>query len=228
MSERCFFVTGTDTGVGKTLIASGLLTLAAQKGLQAVGFKPVAAGAHYLDGRLVNDDALALSAASTLNLDYEIVNPVALEAPVAPHVAAQESGIELTIEGLARDFDRIRDLKPDVLIVEGAGGWLVPINASQTLADFCVVTRVPVILVVGLQLGCLNHALLTADAIARAGATLAGWVANRIDPEMAAYEENLRYLTDRLPADCLGVLPYFESAPTAEIAAGCLRTDGLF
>lgn len=228
MSSRSFFVTGTDTGVGKTLIASGLLVAAGKKGYRAAGIKPVAAGSEFRDGRWVNADALALTAASTLKLDYELVNPVALRPPIAPHLAANDAGIELSIEALVRHFERIREHRPDLLVVEGVGGWLVPINASQTLADLCVALRMPVILVVGLRLGCLNHALLTADAIERAGAELTGWVANRIDPVMAAVDENLKFLNDRLPADCLGVVPFLDSEPTAEHTADCLHTDGLF
>ena len=220
MGSRSFFVTGTDTGVGKTLVASALLQAAGHRGYRTTGIKPVAAGADFRRGsndrQLFNPDAVALRAASTMKLDYGLVNPFVFQPPIAPHIAAAQAGVELSVTGLTRHFGRLEEFNLDVMIVEGAGGWLTPINASETLADLCLALRMPVILVVGLQLGCLNHALLTVDAIHHAGVDWAGWVANSVAPGMAAREENLAYLRERLPGPCLGVLPF---------SAGGLRPD---
>jgi dethiobiotin synthetase len=212
VSSRSFFVTGTDTGVGKTLVAAALLLAAGQRGYRTAGIKPVAAGADYRRGsgsrQLFNADALALRAASTRKLDYELGNPFVFQPPIAPHIAAAQAGIELSVAGFEQHFDRLADLDLDFTIVEGAGGWQVPINATETMADVCVALRLPVILVVGLQLGCLNHALLTVDAIKSAGAEWAGWVANSVAPDMAVRAENLNTLRERLPGPFLGALPH--------------------
>jgi dethiobiotin synthetase len=229
--RRAFFITGTDTGVGKTVVASALLLAAGQRGYRTAGFKPVAAGADYRRGsasrQLFNADGLALRAASTIKLDYPRVNPFVFQPPIAPHIAAREAGIEMSVADIARHFESLDEYPLDVVVVEGAGGWLVPINASETLADVCVALNLPAILVVGMQLGCLNHALLTVDAIHRAGVAWAGWVANSIEPDMAVRAENLEYLRDRMPGPCLGVLPYSAAGMRPEKAAGLLDFDAL-
>ncbi len=220
MASRSFFVTGTDTGVGKTLVASALLLAAGQRGYRTAGIKPLAAGAEYRRGssdrQLFNADALALRAVSTMKLDYGLVNPYVFQSPIAPHIAAAQAGVVLSVRDFTRHFERLAECNLDVMVVEGAGGWFVPINASETLADVCLALRMPVVMVVGLQLGCLNHALLTVDAIKHAGLEWAGWVANSVAPGMTAREENLAYLRGRLPDPCLGVLPF---------SAGGLRPD---
>jgi len=231
MSKRAFFVTGTDTGVGKTRVATGLLLAAAQHGLRTMGIKPLAAGAERRAGsageRWVNHDALELQAASSLDLDYGLVNPFVLRMPIAPHIAAAQAGLELTVGDFTMHFDRLRELDADLMIVEGAGGWAVPINDSETLADVCVALNMPAILVVGMRLGCLNHASLTADAIRGAGVELAGWVANCTESEIAAEDEHLRFLRARLPGPCLGMVPYMRSDCTAEKVASVLDIDAL-
>ena len=212
MSDKFFFVTGTDTEVGKTLVAAALLGLARKRGLRCAGIKPVAAGCRWQEGRLVNDDALALMAASGAHLDYPTVNPVALEPAIAPHIAAVQAGRELRAETLAAHCREASQGDFDFVLVEGAGGWLVPLNDEQTLADLCIGLGAAVILVVGMKLGCLNHAFLSAAAIARAGLELAAWVGNSVAAEMPYLEENVATLRARLEAPCLGVVPYLDSA----------------
>ena len=193
------------------MVSAGLLLAAASSGQRAAGIKPLAAGCELRSGQLLNGDALILQEASSVKLDYELVNPVALEMPIAPHVAARRAGVEITARGLAANFEKFDEYEIDILVVEGAGGWLVPLNDSETMADLCVACDFPVLLVVGMRLGCLNHALLTAAAIGDAGATLTGWVANCVDPEMTALDENLQTLQARLPGRFLGVVPYLGS-----------------
>jgi dethiobiotin synthetase len=208
LSARTFFVTGTDTGVGKTRIASALLRLAASQGLRTAGLKPVAAGCEQINGQWVNADALMLQSAATEHLDYGQVNPVALLPAIAPHIAARDAGIRLSSSALIDHCRHIIESNLDLVVIEGAGGWLLPLNESETLADVCIGLKAPVILVVGVMLGCLNHALLTAGAIQNAGLTLTGWVANCIDPDMMALEENIESLKTRLPGTHLGTVPY--------------------
>ena len=212
MGGRAFFVTGTDTEVGKTFIAASLLHLARQRAMRCAGIKPVAAGCEWRGGVLVNDDALALMDASGAELDYAAVNPVALEPAIAPHIAAAAAGLTLSAGTLAEHCRRVLDADYDFVIVEGAGGWFVPLNDSETLADLCAGLGLETILVVGMKLGCLNHALLTAAAIADAGLKLAGWVANTPVREMPRLDENLGTLEARLAAPCLGVVPHVSPA----------------
>ena len=185
-----FFVTGTNTGVGKTLISTALLATARDSGLTTVGLKPVAAGCEVTDEGLRNADALSLLAQSSLSLSYDEVNPVALAPATAPHIAAAEAGRRLSAERLA-GFCRGIMLQPmDLLLVEGAGGWRVPLNERETFADLAKILQLPVILVVAMELGCINHALLSAEAIQRDGLKMAGWVTNQVCPEkMDRYHE---------------------------------------
>lgn len=214
---RTFFVTGTDTGVGKTLVTGALLLSARSRGLRALAVKPLAAGCERRDGRLVNADALLLRDLVTPTPAYETVNPVALEAPLAPHIAAAAAGRTLHAKELVAHVAALSRPDLDLLLVEGAGGWLVPLNDAETFADIPRLLGCPVILVVGMRLGCLNHALLTARAIEAAGLALAGWVANAVDPAMAAFDDNVRALEERLPAPRLGTVPWLgaEATPAA-------------
>ncbi len=219
MSRRVFFVTGTDTGVGKTHVTALLLRALAAEGKQVLGLKPVAAGCVDSGDGLRNDDALALMAASTVQLPYAQVNPVALVAPLSPHIAAARESRRVRVNqlsGLVRGA--IMQARADVTLVEGAGGWRVPLNDMETLADFARDLAVPVILVVGLRLGCLNHALLTAEAIRRDGLRLAGWVANAVDPHMEARAENIDTLRAALQAPLLGVVEWDDAAPQFDLA----------
>lgn len=211
MRRRPLFVTGTDTEVGKTLIASAILRTATQRGLNCLGLKPIAAGCRLEDGEWRNDDALELIAAADSELDYELVNPVALEPAIAPHIALELAGREITVAELAAHCREPDWDGADLVLIEGAGGWLVPLNRHETLADLCVALEADVVLVVGMRLGCLNHALLTAAAIERSGLSLAGWAANCLGETMPFLDQNVATLRDRLSAPCLGVVPYLGS-----------------
>jgi dethiobiotin synthetase len=216
MASSVFFVTGTDTGVGKTLVSAALLHALARRHARVVGMKPVAAGLIEHEGQWVSEDVLALRAASTLRVSPELDNPVALPEPLSPHLAARHAGRIVCMSDLLAPARALAECC-DALVVEGAGGWRVPINDDETLADFASALAAPVVLVVGLRLGCLNHAMLTAEAIRRDGLVLAGWVANRIDPEMAAAAENLEHLRAKLGAPLLGVVPWSASPDPSRI-----------
>jgi dethiobiotin synthetase len=201
------FVTGTDTGVGKTLVSAALLHTLARHHARVVGMKPVAAGLVQQSGAWVAEDALALRAASTVAVSPALDNPVALPEPLSPHLAAARAGRRVGVAELVAAHRELRGLA-DVVLVEGSGGWRVPLNDNETLADLAVALALPVVLVVGLRLGCLNHALLTAEAIRADGLQLAGWVANTVDPAMACRDENIATLRLRLGAPLLGVVPW--------------------
>lgn len=204
--SRGFFVIGTDTGVGKTLVASALVQGFAARGYKAVGMKPVASGAEECQGTLLWQDVEALRGTANVAAPLDLINPYRFVPPVSPHLAARQAGIAI-------DLRRIRDAyfalagEADRVVVEGVGGFLAPLNEQETAADLAVLLGLPVVLVVGMRLGCLNHAFLTAEAVRARGLVLAGWVANRIDPAMALFDDNLTTLRSRLPAPLLGVVP---------------------
>lgn len=201
--SKGFFVTGTDTGIGKTTLSCALLHAFAAQGKKAVGMKPIAAGSE--NGQW--HDVELLIAASNIRTARECVNPYAFDPPVSPHLAAQQAGVEIDLAVIRRAYQEL-STTADIVIVEGAGGFLAPVNAQQTGADLAQSLNLPVILVVGMRLGCLNHALLTAQAVRSSGLTLAGWVANCIDPQMLALTENIATLEHRLDGPLLGVLPF--------------------
>lgn len=206
--SRAVFIAGTDTGIGKTHAACTLLHALRGTGLNVCGMKPVASGCASTPSGLRNDDALALLAAgSDPGLAYAAVNPVALRDPLSPHLAARHDGMLITLPPLFAAFERLAAAH-DVVVVEGVGGWMVPLAPDLLAADIPREWQLPVILVVGLRLGCLNHALLSARAIHADGCRLLGWIGNRIDPAMDAVDENLATLRELLPAPCLGVLPH--------------------
>ena len=215
--SAAFFVTGTDTDVGKTTIAAGLLRAARLAGLSTAAVKPVASGCEAGADGLRNSDALALLAECSLPLSYAAVNPFAFAPAIAPHLAAREAGVELKVEALAVAVQAVLAQQADFTLVEGAGGWRVPLGEQATLADLPVALDLPVILVVGVRLGCINHALLTAEAIARDGLRLAGWVANVLDPQTSRLDDNLRTLSERLAVPCLGRVPRLEQAGAAAV-----------
>lgn len=197
MTARGFFVTGTDTGVGKTLVACALLHAIGSRGLRVVGMKPVAAGAEWRDGTLINDDVTQLIAAGNVSAPRELINPYCFEPPIAPHIAASLAGVEISISHLLTCFDQL-SARADRVIVEGAGGFCVPLNARETSADLAQRLALPVLMVVGMRLGCINHALLTVEAIRVRGLLLAGWIANHFDPAMAQADANIAALQARL------------------------------
>lgn len=225
MPRSAFFVTGTDTGVGKTAIATGLLYAADKAGFSTAALKPVAAGCEPTPEGLRNEDALALQAVINRPLTYEQINPVALEPAIAPHIAALEVRRPLSADRLAGYCRGVLG-QADFTLVEGAGGWRVPLNPAETLADLARALGLPVILVIGVRLGCINHALLTAEAITRDGLPLAGWVANTLDPDMPRLRENIDALGQRLRAPCLGCVPFL-AEPTPGALAEYLSVDPL-
>lgn len=198
-----YFVTGTDTGIGKTTVSCALLHTFAAQGKKVVGMKPIAAGSE--NGKWL--DVEHLLAASNISVTRQQINPYAFDPPISPHLAAQQADMEIDLTVIHHAYLELSS-KADIVIVEGAGGFLVPINQQQTGADLAKLLNLPVILVVGMRLGCLSHALLTAQAIRAAGLTLAGWVANCIDPEMLVLAENIATLEQRLDCSLLGVLPF--------------------
>ena len=202
-----FFITGTDTGIGKTAIALGMMAALQEKGLKVAAMKPVSAGGELTGEGLRNEDAVMLMRQSSVDLPYEVVNPYAFEPAIAPHIAAGQVGVEMQTEPLLADLNNIRE-QCDIVMVEGAGGWLVPFNKSETMADVAKSMDLQIILVVGMRLGCLNHALLTQDSIEQMGMKLAGWVANSITPDFPSSTENLHTLEKRLHAPLLGTIPY--------------------
>lgn len=211
------FITGTDTGVGKTLVATALLRAFDGLGYRAVGMKPVAAGAEFIDGVWLNEDVARLRAASGVAAPPELVNPYLFREPIAPHIAAEHKGVTIELPRIVAACAALGE-RADWVVVEGAGGFRVPLSATRDTADLAQQLGVPLILVVGMRLGCLNHALLTAEAIAARNLILAGWVANRIDPEMAAYDENLAALSMRLAAPLLAEIPVMDKDDASQAA----------
>lgn len=201
MTSRGFFVTGTDTGVGKTRVAVALIQALRAQGLRVAAMKPVSAGSE--PGEL-NEDVVALMQAANVAANVSDVNPYAFAEPIAPHIAAQRAGVTIELSVIAAAYSRLA-ASADVVVVEGAGGWRVPLNEREDMADLALCLGLPVVLVVGLRLGCLSHAMLTAESIFSRRVPWAGWVGNHIDPSMAQQAANLDALRLRLPEPCLGV-----------------------
>lgn len=211
------YVTGTDTGIGKTFSSCALLHALRQHGLRAVGMKPVASGCEMTPEGLRNEDAVALRAASDPVPAYADLNPFALPEPLAPELAAADAGVTLALPPIQAAFARLR-AQADTVVLEGVGGWLAPLSADLDQSHLVHALQLPVVLVVGLRLGCLNHARLSAQAIAAAGATSIGWIANEVDPQMARIDDNVAMLRARLPMPFWGRLPYVPGADPAEMA----------
>lgn len=208
MKKHQYFITGTDTGVGKTLVAAALLSAANDCGLRTLGLKPVAAGCTLSPQGLRNSDAEELLRVASEKLSYQQVNPVALERAIAPHLAASEAGLRLDAGRIVGMCRGAMMCPHDFCVVEGAGGWRVPLNSRETMASVAQALSLPVILVVGIRLGCINHALLSVEAIVRDQLPIAGWVANIVTPEMAACEENIATLSSIFPFPRLAIIPY--------------------
>ena len=213
-----FFITGTDTDVGKTLVTGALLHAYARQGKTVVGMKPVAAGCEATPGGLRCDDVVQLQANSNVAAPLNLVNPYSFAPPIAPHIAAVQSGAEIDLDHIVSCFQALREMA-DVVLVEGAGGLMVPLNARQDIADLAIMLDLPVILVVGIRLGCINHALLTVQAIRQKNLRLAAWVANQIDPDMLSLDENLQALEARLNVPLLGNVPYLTNASPDAVSA---------
>ena len=214
------FVTGTDTGIGKTVASTAVLHAMRAQGLRAVGMKPVASGCVATMEGWRNDDALALQSASEPVPAYADLNPYALPQPQAPEIAAREAGVEIALEPIVAAFERLR-AQADTVIVEGVGGWAAPLTATLDQRHLVEALGLQVVLVVGMRLGCLNHARLTARAVQADGARLVGWIANEIDPQMERRDENFALLNARMPVPCWGRLPYAPAAD-ARALARCL------
>jgi len=202
-----FFITGTDTGCGKTLVTLALMEKLRESGGRVAGMKPVAAGAEMTGNGLHNEDARAIQAHCSQSFRYEIINPCCLQTPAAPHLAAQAEGRQIDIGKICRAAAELRQ-DSDHLVVEGAGGWKVPLTETLDMACLCRELGLPVVLVVGLKLGCINHALLSVDSILSSTTPLAGWVANSLAPAMPFEAENIATLKQRIPAPLLGHIPW--------------------
>ncbi|MGZ5885003.1 MAG: dethiobiotin synthase [Burkholderiaceae bacterium] len=224
-AKTAYFVTGTDTGIGKTLVSSALLHALVQRGVRAAGMKPIAAGTELRDGIWHNDDVDSLAAAANVNLPIELMSPYFLREAAAPHIAAAQENTKIEVAHILSCYNRVCTMA-DAIVVEGVGGFRVPLSDQEDTADLAQQLGLPVIMVVGLRLGCLNHALLTADAINARGLKLAGWVANVVDLGMQHGLANMEALRARLPAPLLGCVPRLD-APLAAAAAKHLDFSSL-
>ncbi len=213
--ENDYFITGTDTEIGKTFITSALLRALGKAGNSTLGLKPIASGAEEIDGVLHNEDVNSLAAASSVKAPQEIVVPYLMRTPAAPHIVAALENVKMDVQHIASCYQQAQQLA-DVVLVEGVGGFCVPLDDETSTVDLAQALSLPVILVVGMRLGCINHALLTAQAINASGLRLAGWVANTVDPEMRFFEENVQALKQRIDAPCLGVIPRLASEKIAQ------------
>jgi dethiobiotin synthetase len=207
VTSHGFFVTGTDTGVGKTLVASALLRAFALSGLHVIGMKPVATGCRTDLPDRANEDVAALTDASSIRAPIDLVNPYCFEPPIAPSIAAQQAGRSISLTRIRECYLSLANLA-DCVVVEGAGGLLAPLNRNEDFGDLVRFLDLSIVLVVGMRLGCLNHALLTAEVIRSRGLHFAGWVANRIDRDMPFFEDNLETLRQKLPAPLIAIVPF--------------------
>ncbi|TMO73104.1 dethiobiotin synthase [Pseudoalteromonas sp. S3785] len=219
-----FFITGTDTDAGKTHVTSLLLKLLGQHKKNAIGFKPLAAGCEMAFDQLVNADALMLMESATVSAKYDVINPFAFAPPIAPHIAAEQVGVTITLDNLSTAYATLKQQGADYHLTEGAGGWALPINNTDYLYDWVKAQQLPVILVVGMKLGCLNHALLTAAHMQSLDINCVGWIANQVDPNMDEYQANLDSLKARLPFPILAISPYSEQTPKLQIYKTLLNT----
>ncbi|PSV47875.1 dethiobiotin synthase [Photobacterium sp. GB-36] len=204
---NAFFLTGTDTEVGKTVSSRAILQAASQHNIQMAGYKPIASGSEETAEGLRNSDALFIQQTSPVELTYQEVNPYTFKDPVSPHLAAEREGKTIDFDVLSQGLAHLK-AKSDVVLVEGAGGWRVPVTRTDFLSTWVKQEKLPVILVVGIKLGCLSHAMLTAEAIEADGLELVGWVANRVNPGVENYAEMIKMLELNLPGVKLGEIPY--------------------
>lgn len=221
-----YFITGTDTGVGKTVVTAGLLRALHQSGRSTIGMKPVAAGCELRNGVWHNEDVDHLLSASSVAITADDINVYRLRAAIAPHIAAAQEGAVIDPANIRNAFQALAE-RADTVLVEGVGGFVVPLNDTTDTADLAAALALPVVLVVGLRLGCLNHALLTAEAVSARGLHLAGWVGNCIDPAMPVRAENIAALDARLRAPCLGIVPWLDAAADSAMVATHLHVNRL-
>ncbi|MDR3412686.1 MAG: dethiobiotin synthase [Formivibrio sp.] len=216
-----FFITGTDTDAGKTVATCQLLRAFVVQGFRSIGMKPVASGCEWRQGELCNGDVARHATAGSVHAPLEWVSPYRFEPPISPHLAARQAGMPIDLDHLVECAAQLEQLS-DVLLIEGAGGWLAPLSDEACMEDLAVRLNAPVILVVGMRLGCLNHAFLTARAIMQSGLPFAGWIANRIDPDMDCYAENLACLRKDISAPCLAEIAYSQDATNLALPAECI------
>ena len=209
--QKTFFITGTDTDVGKTICAKALLQAANKQKLSTMAYKPIAAGCQLTESGLRNEDALILQKNSTIELPYQAVNPIAFELPIAPHIAAELTNKPISLDLITLGLQNLQQKNSDLLIVEGAGGWRLPLNNDEMLSDWVVAQKLPVILVVGMKLGCLNHAVLTYETILNDGLNVVGWIGNQLQADMPYYQENLKLLTEKIAAPMIAEIPYLST-----------------
>jgi dethiobiotin synthetase len=214
---QSFFITGTDTECGKSEITLALMHLLQIRGHRVLGMKPVASGAEPTADGLRNDDARRIQQQGSLDISYDVINPYAFEPPIAPHIAARQAGESIRFQPLRDNYQALTE-QADFVLVEGVGGWKVPLGPDGDVSDLAVYLELPVILVVGLKLGCINHALLTAEAIVANGSSLAGWVANQVAPGMLETESNLETLREGIDAPCLGFVPFMGEVSPQRVA----------
>ncbi|VAX12328.1 Dethiobiotin synthetase [hydrothermal vent metagenome] len=210
-NQRGLFITGTDTEVGKTVVSVALLTMLKRQGLSTAAMKPVASGAVKTNDQFINDDALQLQQAASINASYAQVNPYVFPEAIAPHIAAAQAGLEIDFAIIKQAFQHLAE-NSDFILVEGVGGWLAPLNRQQTVADLALALELPVLLVVGLRLGCINHALLSARAIEQSGATLLGWIANKVQGDYPCVDDNIEAISQRLNVPLLATLDHCHDA----------------
>ena len=218
--KKCFFITGTDTGVGKTCATIALMQYFKQQGQTVVGMKPISAGCEWLDGQLKNEDALLIQKNASIQLPYKKINPYAFELPVSPHLAGKDNLVQIdTVVQYFNDLSKIAD----VVLVEGAGGWLAPINNKEDIADLAKALDIPIILVVAIKLGCINHAKLTFQSIMSAGVKCNGWMAMCIEPNMLKVDENIETLRNYISVPLLGIFPFMENMDFTKLSDEILK-----
>jgi len=218
LNQSTYFIAGTDTDVGKTVCTRALLQAAKQQNKTTIGYKPISAGCELTELGLRNQDALILQSNSSVNLPYNDVNPIAFQQPIAPHIAAIENGTFIDINIVNNGLQHLQNMSVDLVFVEGAGGWHLPIDNQFLLSDWVIEKQLPVILIVGLKLGCLNHALLTAKAIEQSGLVIAGWIANHLQPDMPYVVDNIETLKTMINAPMLAEIPFIEDIRTTNLA----------
>jgi dethiobiotin synthetase len=218
IKTRTYFITGTDTDVGKTLCCDALLQATNLQGKTTLAYKPIAAGCEQTTNGLRNEDALILQKSSSIKVDYKLINPIAFIDPIAPHIAAEIENNPIKVETITMGLHTLLEKKPDLLIVEGAGGWFLPLNNEQLFSEWVIEQQLPVILVVGMKLGCLNHALLTYQAIISSGLKVAGWIANQLQPEMPYYLQNLLFLKNKIDAPMIAEIPYLKDLKSTSLS----------
>jgi len=213
-----FFVTGTDTDVGKTVCCQALLQAANRQQLSTLAYKPIAAGCEQTQYGLRNHDALLLQESSSLEVAYDLVNPISFAPAIAPHIAAQLENKPIELSYISQGLERLKSLNSDLIIVEGAGGWRLPLNADETLSGWVATQKLPVILVVGMKLGCLNHAILTYESILNDGLEVVGWIANQVEKNMSFYMQNLETLKHKINAPMIAEIPYLDKVTEQDLS----------